>query len=143
MKKNYLYLTYAGAIPFVFCAVCLSSDIQQLPFLGSFEKIISVYALVICSFLAGSHWGQHLNVKGIWSSVLTIVSNIIAILLWFCFLVLGFKALIAVFVSVFIILLFVDHRLFQSDLITRQYFQTRFFVSAIVIFSLIISGTVS
>ena len=63
MKKNYLYLTYAVAIPFVFCAVCLSADIQQLPFLGSFEKIISVYALVICSLLVVSHWVSILTLR--------------------------------------------------------------------------------
>ena len=67
MKKIFPYLTYAGAIPFIFFAVCLVSDIQELPFLGSVKKILSVYGLVISSFLAGAHWGQHLHMnKGLW-----------------------------------------------------------------------------
>ena len=144
MKKIFPYLTYAGAIPFIFCAVCLGADIQELPFLGSVKKILSVYGLVISSFLAGAHWGQHLYInKHPWSRSLPILSNTIAVLLWFGFLVLTFKMLMAMFVAAFIVLLIIDRRLFQMDLITRHYFRTRFFVSAIVIMSLIISGIIS
>ena len=144
MKKIFSYLTYAGAMPFIFCAICLSADIQQLPLLGSIEKILSVYGLVISSFLAGAHWGQHLQLnKGVWSRSLPILSNIIAVSLWFGFLVLSFKMLMIMFVAVFVVLLIIDHRLFQIGFITSHYFQTRFFVSAIVIISLIISGIIS
>jgi len=144
MKKFFPYLTYAGAIPFIFCAVCLVNDIQKLPLLGSVEKILSVYGLVISSFLAGIHWGQHLHInKNIWNRSVSILSNILAILLWLGFLILGFKMLMLMFVLVFIILLIIDYHLFKIDLITRHYFQTRFFVSVIVIISLVISGTLS
>lgn len=51
--------------------------------------------------------------------------------------------LMVMFAAAFIILLTIDYRLFRMDLITRHYFQTRFFVSTIVIVSLIISGSVS
>ena len=44
MQKIFPYLTYAGAIPFVFCAFCLSIDIQQLPLFSSIEIILSAYA---------------------------------------------------------------------------------------------------
>ena len=144
MKKIFPSLTYAGVIPFIFCAVCLGADIQELPFLGSVEKILSIYGLVISSFLAGAHWGQHLHIdKGLWSRSLPILSNIIAVLLWVGFLALSFKMLMAMFVAAFFVLLIIDHRLFQMGLITLHYFQTRFFVSAIVIISLIISGIIS
>lgn len=144
MKKISTYLTYAGAIPFIVCAVCLSFDINQLLLLGYVEKILSVYGLVISSFLAGAHWGQHLHIsKGLWSCSLAILSNIIAVLLWFGFLVLGFKVLMAMFAAAFVALLIIDYRLFHMDLISRNYFQTRFFVSVIVIISLSISGMVS
>ncbi len=85
MKNLYSYLAGAGVIPFVLCAILLSSDVQQLPLLGSVPKIISVYGLVIVCFLAGAHWGQHLHIQGIWNHVLPISSNIIAVLLWFGF----------------------------------------------------------
>lgn len=144
MKNIFPYLTYAGAIPFILCAVLLGSDIQELPILGSVERILSVYALMISSFLAGAHWGQHLlMMNGLWSRSLPISSNIIAILLWLGFLILSFKMLVAMFVTAFIILLMIDYRLFKLDIITRHYFKTRMLVSAIVIISLIISGTVS
>lgn len=143
MKKIFPYLAYAGAVPCILCAACLNVDIQEIPLLGSVERILSVYGLVIASFLAGTHWGQHLHIsKSLWSYSLPILSNIIAVLLWFGFLVLSFKMQMAMFVIAFVVLLIIDHRLFQIDLITHHYFQTRFFVSAIVIISFIISGIV-
>ena len=144
MKKIFPYLTYAGAIPFVFCAVCLSFDIQSLPLLGSIERILSVYGLVISSFLAGAHWGQHLHInKSQWVRFLPIFSNVIAVLLWLGFLVLSFKMQMVMFATAFVVLIIIDNRLFQMDIITRHYFQTRFIVTASVIVSLIISGIVS
>ena len=143
MKNIFPYLTYAGAIPFIFCAMCLSIDIRQLPLLGSVEKILSIYGIVISSFLAGAHWGQHLHIQGFWNRALPILSNIIAVLLWLGFLMLSFKMLMAMFVAAFIILLFIDQRLFQIDLITRPYFQTRCIVSAIVVFSIVISAMIA
>ena len=143
MKNIFPYLTYAGAIPFIFCAMCLSIDIRQLPLLGSVEKILSIYGIVISSFLAGVHWGQHLHIQGFWNRALPILSNIIAVLLWLGFLMLSFKMLMAMFVAAFIILLFIDQRLFQIDLITRHYFQTRCIVSAIVVFSIVISAMIA
>ena len=132
MSKILPYLTYAGSIPFIFCAVCLISGIQQIPLLGSIEKVLSIYGLVISSFLAGAHWGQHLYIQGFWYRVLPILSNIAAILLLFGFLMFSFKILMIMFVAAFVILLMIDHRLFQTALITRQYFQTRLLVSVIV-----------
>lgn len=144
MKKIPTYLTYFGAIPFVFCAVYLGFKIDQIGVLGSAKTILSLYGLVIASFLAGSHWGQHLHInKSQWVRFLPIFSNVIAVLLWLGFLVISFKMQMAMFVTAFVVLLMIDHRLFQLDIITRHYFQTRFIVSAIVIISLIISGIVS
>ena len=144
MKKIFPYLTYTGAIPFVFCAVCLGFDIQQIPLLGSVKTTLSIYGLLISSFLAGAHWGQHLHInKAQWRLALPLFSNTVAILVCIGFLVLSFKMQMVMFVAVFVVLLMIDHRLFQINVITRHYFQTRFFVSAIVIVSLIISGVVS
>ena len=151
MKTIYPYLTYAGAIPFVFCTVCLGLEIQQLPLFGSTQQILSVYALVIASFMAGAHWGQHLHMDGDWHPPLAILSNFMAILLWLGFLILKFNALVTLLISAFIILLLIDHRLLQQQIISGHYWQTRLVVTTIVIFSLIFalifstiaSGTVS
>lgn len=144
MQKIYPYLTYAGAIPFVFCAICLLSGVTQIPLLGSVEQVLSIYALVISTFLAGAHWGQHLQMdKGPFGLILPISSNLLAVLLWIGFLVLAFKALMIMFVAAFLSLLIIDNRLFHADLISRHYFQTRVIVSTIVIVALIISGIFS
>ncbi len=143
MRKIYPTLTYAGAIPFIIFVICLLLDISQLPWLGSTENILSVYTLVISTFLAGAHWGQHLHIQGRWHRALPIVSTIMAVVLWLAFILLGFKALTGVFVAAFVILLLIDQRLFHDEVITRPYFQTRCFVSAIVILTLIISGMIS
>jgi len=144
MTKTFYYLIYAGTIPFILCRICFSAGIKSIYLLGSVDKILSAYGLVILSFLSGSHWGQHLYInRRIWGCTLPVLSNIIAVLLCFSFLVLSFKELVAIFVAAFIILLIIDHRLFQMHLISDHYFQTRCFVSAIVIISLIISGALS
>lgn len=144
MKKIFPYLTYAGAIPFLFSALYLSLDIQSLPLLGSIERILSIYGLVIASFLAGAHWGQHLQIpNNQWIYILPLFSNAIAIMLWLGFLMLSFKMQMALFVASFTALLIIDYRLYKIDIITRHYFHTRFIVTSIVIASLIISGIVS
>jgi hypothetical protein len=144
MTRDFYYLTYAGAIPFILCTVCFSANIKSVYLLGSVEKILSTYGLVILSFLSGSHWGQHLQInRRMWVYALPILSNIIVVFLCFSFLVLSFKTQITMFVVAFIVLLIIDHRLFQMSLISDHYFQTRCFVSVIVIISLIISGAIS
>ena len=137
MKKLFPYLTYAGAIPFVICAVCLALGIHQLPMLGSVKTIVSVYGLIIASFLAGSHWGQHLHIsQSPWGHYLPLFSNMIAVLLWVGFLLLNFQGLMGAFVVAFAALLVIDHRLFQQGWIAHHYFQTRCYVSVIVTISL-------
>ncbi len=140
MKKLYLYLTYAGALPFIICAVCLAFEIRFIPLLGATEQVLSVYALIIATFIAGNHWGQHLDMKNKWQYYLPILSNVVVVALWFGFLVLPFSALLAIFVLVFLALLVIDQRLFRHNLITRRYFQMRCFATAIVISALVISG---
>ena len=141
MKKTYSYLIYIGSIPFILCAVYFIADLHDMPLLVSIERILSAYGLVILSFLAGSHWGQHLYLnKVIWGRVLAVMSNIITLSLWFGFLLLNFKMLMALFASVFFILIVIDYYLYLINLISLHYFQIRFLVSVIVIISLIISG---
>jgi hypothetical protein len=144
MQKIFPYLTYAGAIPFVLCALCLLIGVEQIPMLGSIEQVLSVYALVISTFLTGVHWGQHLHIhEDRWGLILPIVSNILAVALWIGFLVLGFHTLVIMFVVAFSVLLIIDHQLYRADIISHHYFQTRLIVSSIVIISLILSGVFS
>ncbi len=141
MKKIFLYLTYAGLVPFILCAFFLSYNIPTFPLIGSVEKTLSIYCLLISSFLAGSHWGLHLQIKHKYlSTYLPILSNLIVIAVWFSFMLFDFPNLMKIFVLVFIILLIIDYNLLKIHAIKKNYFHTRCIVSAIVIISLIISG---
>ena len=57
-------LTYAGTLPFIACTLCLVMNIRTVPILGSVDHILTVYGIIIATFLAGSHWGQHLSLLG-------------------------------------------------------------------------------
>lgn len=140
MNKLRPYLMYAGAIPFILCAFCLFVDINSLPILGDVEHVQSAYALVIASFMAGAHWGQHFNLDGEWERRLPIASNIITVAIWIAFLVFGFKAQMVFFCLAFIGLLFIDYRLFKDRHISKRYFQQRTIVTAIVVLALVVSG---
>ena len=140
MKKIYTYLSYVGALPFVFCAICFIEDIHILPLFGHTDMVLSAYSLVISSFMAGSHWGQHLNLSNKWAIYLPFISIISAIFLWISFIVFSFEVLLFVFAVSFLILLLIDKALFQDGLISREYFRTRCFLTMIVISSLIVSG---
>lgn len=139
MVQIFPYLAYAGTIPFVFGAMCLAAGVQHLPVLGAVDSMLSVYALIILSFLSGTHWGQHLHTSGVCARSLAIVSNIMAVVLWLGFLLLSFKVLLGLFVLAFVLLLLIDQRLLKNEMISKKYFDTRLLVSSIAIVSLIIS----
>lgn len=141
MKNDKLkvYLTYAGALPFGLCVVCFALHIDSVPLFGDVTHILSVYALVIVSFMAGSHWGQHLHLQSQWKRHLPIFSNAVALAMWLAFLVMSFKTLLIAFIIAFLALLLIDQKLFKHDIITEEYFRTRCVVTAIVVANLIIS----
>jgi hypothetical protein len=80
MKKNYQYLAFLGALPFIICAACFVFNVQDIPILGGTRNVLGAYALVITSFMAGSHWGQHLDLDNKWGDYLPITSNLTAVL---------------------------------------------------------------
>lgn len=142
MKKIYPYLAYAGVLPFVMCTALLLLGSTNIPVLGQTQTVLSVYALVITSFMAGSHWGQHLylearDAKNIY---LPVFSNIVALVLWASFLMLPFGPLMGICSAAFIFLLLIDRVLLRQGLITRHYFQTRCLVTSLVVATLLISG---
>ena len=134
------YLAFLGTLPFVFCAACLVFDVQTIPILGDTRNVLGIYALVITAFMAGSHWGQHLDFDSKWGDYLPITSNVIAVLVWIGFLTLPFKGSLIVFGISFLVLLWIDQKLRQNDLISLEYFRTRCLVTFIVVSTLLISG---
>jgi hypothetical protein len=125
-------LTYLGILPFLlfgFIAPLFSLKPPidtQMAFYG--------YSLSIIAFLAGSHWGRQKE-----DPTIAISSNIITLLAWASLL------LSPIFINLchgllFASLLMIEKKLLQSKKITPSYYQTRFFVSLIVIGLLIING---
>ena len=144
MKPIFPYLTYAGAIPFALGAIFLSLDIEDIPPLGTVENILSVYGAMIASFMAGAHWGQHLQIKGRFGHFyLPVVSNGIVLVLWFSFLMLSFKMFMAMLVVGFVALFAVDYYLSQINVIANHYLKTRFYVTMVVVVCLAVAGVVS
>ena len=142
MKKPSPYLTFAGAIPFVACAFLLMIDVVTVPILGSVVDILSAYGLVIASFMAGAHWGNHLDLAddNKWAIRLPLYSNVIALGLWLGFLILSPSSFIWLLVIGFISLLVIDYSLHRAQIISHAYFKVRQYVTAIVVISLVIAA---
>lgn len=134
-----VWLPYAGALPFLCCALLLVAGIDSLPMLGSVYQVLTVYALVIATFMAGSYWGIHLSL-GRQGMNLAVVSNILAIVLWFVFLSLGGYWLLFFCAIFFLLLLCIDFKLAREGLLTQTYWKTRKIVSAVVASSLVVAG---
>ena len=139
MKKPSPYLTFAGAIPFVLGAIFVTIGIDALPILGKTIDILSIYGLVIASFMAGAHWGNHLSLADnhAWAVKLPIFSNIIALALWIGFLTLSTVSFIWLLVISFVSLLMIDYGLYDAHIIRSNYFIVRKYVTLIVVVSLI------
>lgn len=142
MKNPSPYLTFAGAIPFVACAFLLMIDVVTVPMLGSVVDILSAYGLMIGSFMAGAHWGNHLDLAddNKWAVRLPLYSNVIALGLWLGFLILSASSFIWLLVVGFISLLVIDYSLHRAQIISDVYFKIRQYVTAIVVVSLVVAA---
>ncbi|MGE6474325.1 DUF3429 domain-containing protein [Psychrobacter sp. NPDC078631] len=142
MKKPSPYLTFAGTIPFIACAFLLMVDVVTVPMLGSVGDVLSAYGLVIASFMAGAHWGNHLDLAddNKWAVRLPLYSNVIALGLWLGFLILSASSFIWLLVIGFISLLVIDYNLNRAQIISHAYFKVRQYVTAIVVISLVIAA---
>jgi heme/copper-type cytochrome/quinol oxidase subunit 2 len=110
--------------------------------LGATADVLSVYGLVIASFMAGSQWGNHLSLAddNKWAIRLPLVSNVIAIVLWLGFLMLPVVGFIWLLVIGFASMLMIDYGLNRARIITPDYFKVRIYVTAIVVVSLIVAA---
>lgn len=139
MNRQYLYIlvTYAGALPFVACAVMLYSGINEVSLLGSVEKIVAVCGLILISFVAGIHLGIYLLYNTKTHKSLLLISNILAVIAWLTIMFAPIHISISTLTGVFGYLLLVDYLLKKENLISLNYFTTRLivtFISAITLF---------
>ena len=138
MQDNRLYtlLTYAGALPFIACALLPLFGFEELPNVGRFDHIAEVYGLAIASFVAGSHWGTYLYNREISPANLFLTSNLVVLAAFFAFLLTGTLLTIFTLMLSFAYLLFVDLSLKRADLTTDYYYSMRLRVTLIVLASL-------
>lgn len=136
--KLYTALSYAGAIPFVLCALLPFVGIDTVPNVGRLNLVVETYGLAIASFVAGSHWGTFLYNREICPTNLFVTSNIIVLACWFAFLLTGPVLTVFVLVLAFAYLLLIDLTLHKAQLTTDGYFAVRRNVSYIVIASLML-----
>ena len=132
-----MWLAYSGALPFVFCAALMALGHHHIALAGELATIINTYSLVIIVFMSGIYWGLYFNGQVYQKIYLLIISNIITILSWLAFLFIGMPIILLYYSVMFLILLIIDYKLLEENVITQNYFKTRMTVTAIVIASLL------
>lgn len=131
-------LTWLGLIPFVFFAMIF--------LFGSWDSLITpgyaivsyaIYAAVILSFMAGTHWGLAMAGK-LPAAVSTLLwSNTVALIAWIG-VAMQFKVVGLCLVLVgFLVQLWLDASFSRAGVITRQYFRLRQLITAGVVVTLI------
>lgn len=136
-SKIYRYLTYAGTLPFMACAVMPHTGYTEIPGLGSFDQIASAYGLAILSFMAGTHWGLYLSAPDRAPVNLFVTSNVVTVAAWAAFLAGPRLITFGVLSSGFVLLLYIDYLMKTRDMLTPGYLRTRLHATVIVLASLI------
>jgi hypothetical protein len=132
-------LAYAGALPFLACALLPWLGVDAIPPLGALNNIAALYTLAIVSFMAGAHWGIALYQPSIAEPIhLFLSSNAVTITIWLAFLVTTPDITLLIGVLAFLYLLWIDYRLYRMHRITADYWQTRCHVTAGVVISLLL-----
>ncbi|MEM1231333.1 MAG: DUF3429 domain-containing protein [Pseudomonadota bacterium] len=130
-------LAYAGALPFVFCALApLIWGSDPLPLVGPADRAATLYGLAIASFLAGSHWGLYLEHGPAAPGNLFLASNAVVLTAFFAVLLASSGVSAAVLMLTFAYLLYVDVTLHQAALTPRSYLTMRWRVTLIVLIAL-------
>lgn len=142
MKNISPYLTFAGTIPFILGAILISMGVDTFVGLGQTVHVLSIYGLVIASFMAGAHWGCHLSlsVQHRWAARLPVVSNVIALVLWLGFLSLSSAGFMWLLIAAFMAMLMVDYGLQRAQVIDEAYFKVRVSVILVVVTTLIVAA---
>ncbi len=132
-------LTYAGALPFLACALLPYAGIRDIPLLGSVEQALVSYGLAIASFMAGTLWAARLREPAGNAPPWLLLSNAFVLAAWISALAAPAFVALAVQALVFLFLLWADSRLFAVGLIGRDYWVLRQRISAIVVLALLVA----
>lgn len=133
MSSTQKILTYAGTIPFWGLAVLMLSGVTALPVLGLLEPLFTGYAIVIAAFMMGSSWGSNLHKRTSEQTIVSLMSNAQALLLWLCLVLVTGPVHYAVLAVLFLWVLWQDFKLFRAGCIDSVYWLHRRVVTAIVV----------
>ena len=139
MQQRNLYsgLAFAGATPFLACAILPLVGIDSIEPFGRLDRVASSYGLGIITFLAGAHWATDLYKQSTLPFSLFATSNVVFLAVWFTFVIADIDTVIAVQVAAFLLLLFIDYRLLQGATLSQHYFRTRSIATSIASVSLL------
>ena len=135
-KRLYSILAYAGAMPFVACALMPYLGIVELKNIGTFDFIARVYGFGIVCFLTGVHWGTFLYKSDASPDNLFVTSNAVFLAVFFAFLLDAGALTLFVLLLAFLCVLYIDYRLLKAGLLDNDYFRLRATVTGIAVVSL-------
>ncbi|AJI53796.1 DUF3429 domain-containing protein [Francisella philomiragia] len=140
-KNLDIYLAYFGLTPFVFFSLCLILGYSDFLIFGNIIKAISLYGVVIASFMAGTHWGRQINLEPSFTKTLIqVASNLNAIVIWIGYLNLDPIDFMLLLIAEFLVLLKIDYYFFKLELISSKYFKyIRLPITLCVVISLAVS----
>ena len=137
------WLTGLGAVPFVILTLGLIPDFSMGFSQAQLLRAQTSYGVVICSFMSGVCWGLQLNAIVRGKVFLVLLSNAIALAVWFSYLFLSATNFLIVLAVLFLILLVVDIFIYVLGGITKAYLQLRCAVTGLVVLSLISSWVIA
>ena len=140
-------LTMLGCFPFIFAALAPYFGIFTLPIIGEVKNAVVLYSLAIVSFMAGVQWGVSLtqttdnsgSIKPISPPALMLASNFMVLTPWLILVSTGPYILFFFTLAVtFILLMLVDYRFANRNIVSHDYCRVRIIATAIVVISLIV-----
>lgn len=122
-------LVFAGSLPFI--GLLLLHFVPLLPGTDAIG-LFDAYALVILSFLCGSHWGAGITSSGRLAPVFFVVTNLLVLLLWLTQQLLPASVFHLLVLLELGLLLAIDHWLQRVGLLPSWYIVTRIRITVIV-----------
>ena len=81
-KYIHSVLAVLGVLPFIGCLIMLLYPVSSPLFSGKIAETMSLYGLLIVSFIAGSHWGITLVGSQDKRVEIALSTNVVVVLLW-------------------------------------------------------------
>lgn len=125
-----------GAMPFLACALLPLTGVTEIDGLGRLDQLAASYGMAILCFLTGIHWATQLYASEAAPFNLFVGSNVVFLVVWIAYVAAGLQCAIVAQLLAFPVLLAIDYRLCQAELISRQYLRLRTVATVLAWFSL-------